>query len=380
MRCRYSIIPILLFSALPLHAQVADRPAPQSSKVLYVVDSIPVRTTPAEHEQLTDADIAYYNVLTSPETHKTSRYRRYDSVIFVFTKAYVERPADLKLIPSTAQLQKLGALYYYKREPYTGKVIDYYYNGKIKHRGSVKEGLFDGTHFHYDERGRSSRRTFSNKSNGNVYITDTDSTGRVTGRQIRYGEKPERMETYYANGQVKHQSVWKKDRRVEMSYYSSGLIMDSTVYFTSNGKRSFFVSPRITAYHQLIQNKEYDKAIALYPGHPGPYGYLAAASADTLQFDAALRYMDTCIRLEPYEPFFYLQRALIRIREQAYTAHGIRLTSEREINRFLDTKPSFNIPAAEKQKILGDLKRAEALEFTHSEFWKLFRHARSGAF
>lgn len=376
--CEFFILILLLFfTALPLCAQVTT---PHNNRVLYVVDSIPVTTTPADHEQLTDADVAYYNVLTSPDTRKTRRYRAYDSVIFVFTKAYVERPPDVKRIPSTAQLIKINELYYYKRELYTGKVIDYYYNGKIKHRGAVKEGRFDGTHFHYDERGRSFRRTFSNKSNGKARIVDTDSTGRITRQQILYDNKPELLETYYENGQVQFQSVWKKDKRVAVSYYSSGLLMDSTVYVIRQGKRSLQKSPYIAAYEELMKNKEYNKACVLYPGYPGPYSALAAACADTLQFDAALRYMDTCITLEPYDPFAYLLRAFIRIRQHAYTTHHIRLMNENEINRFLDTRPAFTIPSAEKQKILNDLRKSERVEFIDNEYRKLFRHARNGAF
>ncbi|WP_119080606.1 hypothetical protein [Chitinophaga alhagiae] len=369
----HRLIIITLFSVAALQA-AAQQTKPRS-RVKYFVDSVPAATAP----QISQEDLAYYDVVVYPETRKIIRFPAYDSLVFLFTKAWVDRPAELKQIPATGQLTLFGDQYYYKGQPYTGKVIDYYYDGKVRHRGAVKKGKLEGTHFYYNPSGTAMRRTYTNRSNGVVLVTETDSEGRLTRREERYRNRPEQTETYYANGRVKSQYSVTDKRTLSVSYYSSGLLRDSVVTYRGKNKK-VYRPPHIQQYYQLVDNREYAKARERYPGHPGPYPYLAQAAADSLQFDKAARYMDTCLLLEPYESHLYLQRAYIRLAKYAYAATQEKRMSEEALTRYLNTNPPLNIPTAEKQQIISDLKKCEALDKWGFGYFPVFADIRNWQF
>lgn len=368
----HRLLIITLFSLAALQT-AAQQPKPP--RVKYFVDSVPLTSAP----QISQEDLAYYDMVLYPATRKIIPFPAYDSLIYFFTKAWVDRPAELKQIPAMGQLTLFGDLYYYKGQPYTGKVIDYFYNGKVRHRGSIKKGKLEGTHFYYNPFGVAMRRTYTNKSNGVVQVTETDSEGRLTRREIRYRNRPEQTESYYVNGQVKYQLSVSDKRTLSVSYFSSGLVRDSSVRY--NGKnRQQYRPPHIRQYYELVDNREYAKARNLYPGHPDVFHYLAQAAADSLQFDLAIRYMDTSLSLEPYEPNFFLQRAYMRLAKYAYALTQVKRADEKALTQYLNTNPPLNIPTADKQQIISDLKKCEALDKWGFGYFPFFADMRNWQF
>ncbi|WP_343704140.1 hypothetical protein [Chitinophaga sp.] len=368
---RLLIITFLSMAALHTAAQQPKN----RSRVKYFVDSVPLTGAP----QISQEDLAYYDMVLYPATRKIIPFPAYDSLIYFFTKAWVDRPAELKQIPAMGQLPLFGDLYYYKGQPYTGKVIDYFYNGKVSHRGSIKKGKPEGTHFYYNPFGVAMRRTYTNKSNGVVQVTETDTEGRLTRREVRYRNRPEQTESYYVNGQVKHQLSVSDKRTLSVSYFSSGLVRDSTVKYKNKSKQ-LYRPPHIRQYYELVDNREYTKARHLYPGHPDVFHYLAKAAVDSLQFDKAIQYMDTCLSLEPYEPNFFLQRAYMRLAKYAYVASQVKRTDEEALTRYLNTNPPLNIPATDKQQIISDLKKCEALDKWGFGYFPFFADMRNWQF
>jgi len=79
----------------------------QEEKILYVVDSIPVIEEPKKgFGTLTENIIDNVVVVKDKKAIKLSGYKDLDGIIYIFTKAYVQRPDSIKAIPTTNLMTK----------------------------------------------------------------------------------------------------------------------------------------------------------------------------------------------------------------------------------------------------------------------------------
>jgi len=116
---------ILLLTLLPIIGFSQN----SNENVLYIVDSIPVIEEPKEgFGTLTENEIDNVVVVKDKEIIESSGYKDLDGIIYVFTKAYVQRPDSIKAIPTTKLMTKKNGAWYLKNSstPYSGNFIDYY--------------------------------------------------------------------------------------------------------------------------------------------------------------------------------------------------------------------------------------------------------------
>lgn len=123
-----------------------------SENVLYVVDSIPVIEEPKEgFGTLSEKEIDHINVVKDKGALEEIGYKNLDGIIYVFTKAYVQRPDSIKAIPTTKIMTKRNGTWYLKDKsiPYSGRFIDYFLNGKKQGEGVLFNGRLKGKRLLY---------------------------------------------------------------------------------------------------------------------------------------------------------------------------------------------------------------------------------------
>ena len=117
---------ILVLLILPLVSTGQTDSVPEN--VIYVVDSIPiVKEPPEEMNTLDESVIAQVVVVKNKEELRKLGYEKLDGAIFIFTKEYANRSAEIKAIPTTKTMVRKNGYWYLKGSsvPYTGRFIDY---------------------------------------------------------------------------------------------------------------------------------------------------------------------------------------------------------------------------------------------------------------
>jgi len=153
-----------------LHAQITDL-KDLSEDVLFIIDSIPQLEEP--HKNILNIDpqfISSIDVYQGRDESILLGYPDQEGIVFIITKAFSSRDEKLKQIPSTAQMEKNKGLWQMKgaEEPYSGKFIDYYLDGRIKGDGTFEEGRLNGMRTSWFSNGnkRLKREFFNGLANG----------------------------------------------------------------------------------------------------------------------------------------------------------------------------------------------------------------------
>jgi len=239
------LIGICLFT-LHSYAQV------EKGNVMYIIDSIPVREDPQPGNEINEADIADITVIKNKDTLKLLGYEKLDGVIFIFTKEYRNRPAALKQIPSSRQMEERNRVWYFQGRPYTGEVIDYYYSGRKAGEGTFKEGKVNGLRKMYFQNGKTllERNYSEGIENGLEKEYYEDGTLKQKGEFIN-GKEEGVWEMFFPNGQVKQRTSFVNGNIEGEStvYYSSGKVL--AVEITKDGKTT--PDKRLEKVNQLMK-------------------------------------------------------------------------------------------------------------------------------
>ena len=115
-----------------------------NEKILFVIDSIPILTDPEEWNPIDPIDIADITVIKNKDSLKLLRPEQLDGIVYIFTKAYRNRPDSIKRIPSLKQMVVKNEIWNLNGIPYSGKYIDYYNSGKIQNKGTLLNGKLNG--------------------------------------------------------------------------------------------------------------------------------------------------------------------------------------------------------------------------------------------
>ena len=115
-----------------------------NEKILFVIDSIPILNDPEEWNPIDPNDIADITVIKNKDSLKRLRPEQLDGIIYIFTKAYRNRPDSLKRIPSLKQMVVKNEIWNLNDIPYSGTYIDYYNSGKIQNKGTLLNGKLNG--------------------------------------------------------------------------------------------------------------------------------------------------------------------------------------------------------------------------------------------
>lgn len=352
----------LLFMPVALSAQ------PKPAKILYYLDSVHVSYDPLQYHRyargvLDLTDVAYVNkVKAAGHIFRNVPEMGYDSVAYVFTKAYIERSADDKKIPSTMTLDarwKRGEMVYFQNgRAYTGRVTDYFFNGKKEMEGFLENGRWTGISSYYNEDGQLIRTIAYTKRDGGEEQISADGAGHVYEKRYQKGGNLE-VYSYYPNGALKRSYIAAdKKGKVSLDYHSNGKLKDSA-YARSKTARWAKKTGRFGELQGFLMTGKFDEAFRLDPGNPEIYYWRAIDKANRLQFDSAVADMDTAITLEPLEPAYAGYRALLRVKKYAYLRDREKFgADEYKLVWYLKEKPPLPVPAEEKALILRDLETA----------------------
>jgi antitoxin component YwqK of YwqJK toxin-antitoxin module len=345
--------------------------AQEDKKFLYIVDSIPIIEEPKEgFGTLNEEEIDRVLTITDKDLINSTEFKDLDEIIYVFTKAYAQRPDSIKAIPTTNLMTKRSGAWYLKKEtsPYSGPFIDYYLNGKKQGEGTLFNGRLKGKRLMYHLNGNISDEYYydSGITNGTSRRFYEDGTLMQIGG-FKNGKEVGAWEMYHPNGQLKQSSTFEKGKMEgeSVSYYSTGEIKgkntynngiyqndktDEKIYELYNQGQSYFKQGNFKT-----AIKKYSKCIELNPNWADGYFARGTAKLNNFQFDEAKKDFDKVLEIEPFYTNAYSNRAFVLIRKNEFG--DSRKISKIEGVQIIATKEK-ELSKADLIKICEDLERA----------------------
>ncbi|NCQ11982.1 MAG: tetratricopeptide repeat protein [Bacteroidetes bacterium] len=346
----------------------------ENENVLYVVDSIPVIEEPKEEfETLTENEIDRVEVVKDKQAIENSGYKDLDGIIYIFTKEYAKRSDSIKTIPTTKLMTKRSGTWYLNEnsDPYSGKFIDYYLNGKKQGEGILLNGKLNGKRLIYYTNGNiSDEIEYKNGlSNGTEKRFYKDGTLMQKG-DFKNGKEVGIWEMYHPNGQLKQQTnfVSGKMDGESVSYYSTGKIKGTLRY--KNGEyQNDKETDKIFKYYNQGQEyfrqgnfksaiKKYTKCIEIRENWVDGYFAIATAKLNNLDFDEAINDFNKVLEIEPYFTNAYSNRAFARLRKHEL-GNGRTLSNSNGVQ--VIASKETDIPESDLTKICKDLRKAISL-------------------
>jgi antitoxin component YwqK of YwqJK toxin-antitoxin module len=337
--------------------------------VIYIIDSIPVIDDPKEGNEIIQTDIADVNVIKNKDTLRLLGYEKFAGAIYIFTKEYRIRPAELKQIPSSKQMEKKNGVWYFRGNIYNGKFIDYYYSGKKQGEGIFKNGKAEGHRTMYHPNGQLAVERFYSYGIENGFEKEYYEDGALKQKgEFLNGKEEGAWEMYFPNGQVKQRSTFKNGNMEGETtvYYSTGKILAEEV--TKNGKtapdkRLEKINSAMNKGHQNSKEgdnksaiKNYTKAIEIDSTNAEAYFARGTVKLNDFNFEEAIADFDKALKFEPYFERALSNRAFARIRK--YQFGSSRKLSESNGVTVMASKDNPGIPEKELTVICSDLKLA----------------------
>lgn len=347
----------------------------QNENILYVVDSIPVIEEPKEgFGTLTENIIDNVVVVKDKKIIESSGYNDLDRIIYVFTKAYVQRPDSIKAIPTTNLMTKKDGAWYLKNSSttYSGNFIDYYLTGKKQGEGILFNGKLKGKRLLYYINGNvSDEIEYDNGiSNGLEQRFYDDGTLMQKG-SFKNGKEIGVWEMYHPNGKLKQQTTFNKNGEIDgesISFYSTEKV--KVAYQYKNGvylKDKIF--DKIYKYYNEGQKyfkngdyksaiKKYSKCIEIDESQADSYFARGTAKMEMMKFDDAINDFNKVLEIEPFYTYAYANRGIAIMRK--YEFKNSRTIKKIEGIQIIATKET-EIPETELIKMCNDLNKAVSL-------------------
>ncbi len=346
-----------------------------NEKILFVIDSIPILNDSEEWNPIDPEDIADIAVIKNKDSLKLLRPEELDGIIYIFTKAYRNRPDSLKSIPSLKQMVVKNEIWNLNDIPYSGIYIDYYNSGKIQNKGTLVNGKLNGELTVYFKNGN--KKSVSNYKDGILYGVGSEYYPNgvlMNSRIYANGKIIENGTKYFVTGQIESEIKPKKVTQYDtvFSYYSTGKVKQMKLI--KNGwhvldKKTNDVNTYTTYFFQSVHSGKLKEA--------NKYFYsiwkIDSTSSDTrykeglllmkeFRFDAAIEAFDKALKQEPLMRESLVHRAIARIRKYKY-ANAKHLPGEnKEIP--LTLEDIISIPQDEQTKICTDLRQAVYVDFS----------------
>jgi len=346
--------------------------AQATKNIIYIIDSIPV----SEHLGGKNLDInpAFIDkvvLVKNKDSLKSIGYGNIGQAVLIFTKAYRNRPAELKSIPTTKQMILRDGCWYLKgsNTPYNGQFIDYYFNGLKQREGTFNKGKLTGLRREYFTNGNVANEVYfeNGLANGTERDYYEDGSLKETGNIINNKEAGT-WKAFFPNGQVQLLSKYKKGRLVGTAtkYYSNGKVKARILV-----RRNKIIGDPQLSKAQQIYNKgiaaekagdyttaaeDFTKCLQLNGNFADAYFARGATKLNSFQFEDAISDFDKAIEIEPYYTEAIVNRALCRIRK--YQVGSRRPLTSDKVSTILAEKEGSPVPAGEKQKICDDLQKA----------------------
>jgi len=347
----------------------------QEEKILYVVDSIPVIEEPKKgFGTLTENIIDNVVVVKDKKAIKLSGYKDLDGIIYIFTKAYVQRPDSIKAIPTTNLMTKKNGTWYLKNSSttYSGKFIDYYLTGKKQGEGILFNGKLKGKRLLYHLNGNISDEIEYDNGISNGFEQRFYADGVLMQKgSFKNGKEIGVWEMYHPNGQLKQRTTFNENGKMDgesVSYYSTGNEKGKSIYVSgvyqkdkTNDKLFDYYNQSQELYKQVNYKgaiKKLDKALELDSTWTEGYFARGTMKLNDFQFDEAIKDFDKTLEIEPYFTNAYSNRAFAILRKHEL-GNGRTLLKSKDI-QIIASKES-EIPESELTKICTDLKKAVLL-------------------
>lgn len=346
-----------------------------NENILYIVDSIPVIEEPKEgFGTLTENEIDKVVVVKDKKAIESTGNNGLDGIIYVFTKAYAQRPDSIKSIPTTKLMTRNNGAWYLKNSsiPYSGKFIDYYLTGKKQGEGILFNGKLKGKRLLYHLNGSvSDEITYKNGiSDGLEQRFYKDGTLMQKGN-FNNGKETGIWEMYHPNGQLKQRSNFNENGKMDgesISYYSTGMEKGKNIYINGvyqkdkiNDKKYNYYKKSQELYKQVNYKsaiKMLTKAIELDSTWADGYFARGTMKLNNFEFDEAIKDFDRTLEIEPYFINAYANRAFTIIRK--YELGNSRILSKTKDVQIMASKEA-EIPEYDLTKICADLNKALAL-------------------
>lgn len=347
----------------------------KNENILYIVDSIPVIEEPKEgFGTLSEKEVDRVEVVKDKKVIESAGYKDLDGIIYVFTKAYVQRPDSIKAIPTTNRMTKKSGTWYLKDSPtpYSGPFIDYYLNGKRQGEGILFNGKLKGKRLLYYLNGNISDEIEYNYgiSNGLEQRFYEDGTLKQKGN-FKNGNETGIWEMYHPNGQLKQRTTFNHNGKMDgisISYYSTGKIKGTNKYKNGVYQKDKINDKMFDYYNQAQASfkqgnyksaiKKYSKCIELNETWVDGYFARGTAKMNNFEFDEAIKDFDKALEIEPYFTNAYANRAFAIIRK--YQLGNMRSLSKISGIQVIASKET-EIPKSELTKVCKDLNKAVSL-------------------
>ena len=344
-------------------------------RILFVVDSVPVIKEPEKgFGTLSEEVIDRVDVLSDKKTIELSGYKGVDKIMYIFTKAYVQRPDSIKAIPTTNLMTKKSGTWYLKNSPnpYSGPFRDYYLNGKLQGEGILHNGRLKGKRRMYHLNGNISdeiqyENGFSNGLEKRYYEDGTLKQEGIIKNEKKIGD----WKAYHPNGQLKNITPFQTNGKINgksITYYSTGKVKSSYEYEDGTYVKNKTFEKFYKLYNEGQEYfrtgyfksaiKKYSKCIELDPTSADSYFARGTARLNEFEYDGAIEDFDKTIEIEPYFTNAYANRAFVTIRKYEFA-------NSRDIKGFEGVKimssKKAEIPWEEKEMVCADLNKAVSL-------------------
>ncbi|RBA27817.1 toxin-antitoxin system YwqK family antitoxin [Flavobacterium tibetense] len=368
----YILFAFLIFS-LFLSAQDSNE------KILYIVDSIPVIEDPKEgFGILTENDIESVEVTKDINRIQKIGLKKIDGIIYIITKEYSKRPDSIRQIPSTKIMEKRNGVWYYKNnQPYTGKFIDYYLNGKKEGEGYLFNGKLKGKRLMFSLDGYITDEVFYENGLPNGLEKRFYKNGNLMQLgEFKNGKEVGIWEMYHPNGKLKQRTNFNNGKMdgESISFYSTGEVKGK--YFYKNGifqndRNNQKIFDLYNQSQELFNQfdikgaiKKLDAALKINPNWADGYFARGTMKLNNFEFDEAKKDFDITLQIEPYFINAYGNRACTIIRKYEFS-NSRELSTSKEVKVFV-SKKDFVIPDNDIEIICNDLNIAIELGDTNS--------------
>ncbi len=365
----------LLFITISFFTKYVQAQQP-GEKIQYIIDSIAILDDPEKGDSISNNDIAILKVIKNKDTLAQLGLQQVDAAIFIFTKAWSNRPDSLKIIPSSKQMERKNGQWLLHGQPYSGRFIDYYLNGQKSGKGYMLNGLLNGFRVMFNHKGIAVAENDYKEgiTNGLEKEYYDDGTLKQKG-ELLAGKENGVWEMYYPNGQVKQKSVFNNGvmQGQNIIYYSTGKVL--AVEEVKDGtpipdKRLEKINALLQKGHNSYKEEDpksaekyYSKAITLDSTYAEAWFARGTIKLNEFNFDEAITDLDKALQYEPYMAEALANRAFARIRK--YQFGSSRVLSKNTGVTVLASKDKVPIPDGEKEKICADLHQAVFLGDTN---------------
>lgn len=305
---RLPIASRLLQYALCLLWLLPTIPSPGQTlpKTIYYIDSVFILKLDADDNILVKKEVAVMRKITHPDTLQQLQLVNIDTVIYVITRAYRQRPDSIRHIPSLKTLTIQDRRFFYKDTsllPYTGPFLNYYLNGALKTRGQIKDGYIDG------------------------YVNSYYKDGNLQASHYYSGNAEDGVrEEYYPNGSIKKRGKVSNGYMEDywQEWHSTGKLKSEIRYlhsrpFYQEGEDVFYsILNRIPYY---LESNDYKKAIEKLneckkanANEEKIFFYYGKAYLGLKRFPEAIKAFTQAIDLEPLYTDALTQRAFTTAR------------------------------------------------------------------